>query len=143
MSGSKQIIWTDTLDQRLIEYAKKYRHDCSRIREAMGFSPDQDEQIKDRYNIYLKNHKPTQEKELFQPERDSNYLSMLVSHANHETIHWKEKAQIASELFTRSLDELESHVTSEHFNEFCHDKLCDVKSNDDIDRMVNDNINKK
>ena len=135
-----RIIGTDTLDQRLIEYAKKYNHECSKIRDAMGFTPDQDEQIKDRYNKFLR-HKPPREKTLdFVPERDPNYLSMLVSQAKHESVQWKEKAQIASELFLRLLVELESQVSSDQFKDFCHDQLCDVTSDIDISNMANKNI---
>ena len=136
----QRIIWTDTLDQRLIEYAKKYNHECSKIRDAMGFTPDQDEQIKDRYNKFLR-HKPPRDKTLdFVPERDPNYLSMLVSQAKHESVQWQEKAQIAPELFMRSLDELENNISSDHFKNFCHQQLCDVTTDKDISNMANKNI---
>ena len=136
----QRIIWTDTLDQRLIEYANKYNHECCKIREAMGFAPDQDKQIKDRYNKYLK-HKPPRDKTLdFIPSRDVNYSSMLVSHAKHETVYWREKAQIASELFLRILVELERQVSSDQFKDFCHDQLYDVTSDVDISNMAKKNL---
>ena len=137
------IVWTDTLDQLLIRYANKYNYECCKIREAMGFTPEQDQQIKDRYK-YLKQHYQPPDKNLdFIPQKDPNYLSMLVSHAYHEKSHWKEKAQIASELFSRTLDELEGHIKSKDFNEFCNNDLCGVTSDKDIEAMANKNINRK